>query len=97
MIDIWQWVLEHNLKLYLEDRNKSRAVIVVPDVFDRIYITTIVSILLDELQFSSVFLHQESVCSALGVGVISACVIDMGDQKTSVTCVDDGLALRNSR
>ncbi|CAD5115283.1 DgyrCDS4276 [Dimorphilus gyrociliatus] len=97
LTDIWKWVLENPMKLTPEERRKSRVVVVVPDIFERIYISTIVGILLDQLEFTEVFLHQEAVCSALGVGVISACVIDMGDQKTSITCVDDGIALRNSR
>jgi actin-related protein 8 len=38
-----------------------------------------------------VFFHQESVCATFGSGVSSACVVDVGDQKTSVSCVEDGL------
>ena len=35
---------------------------------------------------------QESVCATFGTGVSSACVVDVGDQKTSVCCVEDGLS-----
>ena len=37
------------------------------------------------------------MCATFGSGVPSACVIDMGDQKTSVCCVEDGLSQRNTR
>ena len=35
---------------------------------------------------------QESVCATFSSGVGSACVVDVGDQKTSVCCVEDGLS-----
>ena len=38
------------------------------------------------------FLCQESVCATFGTGVGSACVVDIGDQKTAVSCVEDGLS-----
>ncbi len=40
---------------------------------------------------------QESVCASFGAGVSSACVIDVGDQKTSVCCVEDGLSHKQTR
>lgn len=35
---------------------------------------------------------QESVCATFGTGVGCACVVDVGDQKTAVSCVEDGLS-----
>ena len=32
-----------------------------------------------------------------GQGVPSACVVDVGDQKTSICCVEDGISHRNTR
>ena len=37
------------------------------------------------------------MCATFGAGVSSACVVDVGDQKTSVSCVEDGLSLKNTR
>lgn len=45
----------------------------------------------------AVVVHQESVCATLGSGLSSACVVDVGDQKTSVCCVEDGVSHRSSR
>lgn len=42
-------------------------------------------------------MHQESVCATFGSGLSSACVVDVGDQKTSLSCVEDGVSHRNSR
>ena len=32
------------------------------------------------------------MCATFGTGVGSACVVDIGDQKTAVSCVEDGLS-----
>ena len=45
----------------------------------------------------AIIVHQESVCATFGSGLSSACVVDVGDQKTSVCCVEDGVSHRNSR
>lgn len=45
----------------------------------------------------AIIVHQESVCATFGSGLSSACVVDVGDQKTSLCCVEDGVSHRNSR
>ncbi len=37
------------------------------------------------------------MCATFGAGVPSACVIDVGDQKTSVSCVEDGISHKQTR
>lgn len=44
-----------------------------------------------------IVVHQESVCATFGSGLGSACIVDVGDQKTSVCCVEDGVSHRNTR
>uniref|UniRef100_A0A8C9THJ1 Actin-related protein 8 n=1 Tax=Scleropages formosus TaxID=113540 RepID=A0A8C9THJ1_SCLFO len=46
---------------------------------------------------TAIVVHQESVCATFGSGLSSACVVDVGDEKTSVCCVEDGVSHRNSR
>lgn len=46
---------------------------------------------------TAIIVHQESVCATFGSGLSSACVVDVGDQKTSLCCVEDGVSQRNSR
>lgn len=46
---------------------------------------------------SGIVVHQESVCATFGSGLSSTCVVDVGDQKTSVCCVEDGVSHRNTR
>lgn len=40
---------------------------------------------------------QESVSSVFGCGLSAACVVDVGDEKTSICCVEDGLVVPSSR
>lgn len=44
-----------------------------------------------------IVVHQESVCATFGSGLSSTCIVDVGDQKTSVCCVEDGVSHRNTR
>ena len=37
------------------------------------------------------------MCATFGTGVSSACVVDVGDEKTSVSCVEDGLSQSATR
>lgn len=55
------------------------------------------------LLFTLIFLSsidqnfQESLSATYGAGISNACVIDIGAVKTSVTCVDDGLVVAETR
>ena len=41
--------------------------------------------------------EQESICATFGAGISTACVIDIGASKTSITCVEEGLILPETR
>ena len=57
----------------------------------------IINMLLLHLHFARVVAQQSSVCSTYGVGLPTACVVDLGFQKTSVACVDEGISLPDVR
>lgn len=40
---------------------------------------------------------QDHVAATFGAGLGAACVVDLGDQKTSVSCVEDALSQRATR
>lgn len=37
------------------------------------------------------------MCATFGSGIPSACVVDVGDEKTSICCVEDGVSITNTR
>jgi actin-related protein 8 len=46
-----------------------------------------------KLGFKAIFVHNESVMATYAMAAQSACVVDIGSQKISVCCVDDGVVL----
>ncbi|KAK6346466.1 actin-like protein arp8 [Orbilia blumenaviensis] len=73
------------------------AVLVIPDLYDRVYVTEMLDLLLREFRFSQVCLFQESVAATYGAGFSSACIVDIGAQKTSISCVEEGMVIPDSR
>ncbi|XP_061913892.1 actin-related protein 8 isoform X2 [Entelurus aequoreus] len=94
---IWTHVIQKNLEIPLKDLKYYRCILLVPDIYNRQHVKELVSMLLLNLGFSALIVHQESVCATFGSGLSSACVVDVGDQKTSLCCVEDGVSHRNSR
>uniref|UniRef100_A0A7N6AJ07 Actin-related protein 8 n=1 Tax=Anabas testudineus TaxID=64144 RepID=A0A7N6AJ07_ANATE len=94
---IWTNVLQKHLDIPLKDLKYYRCILLVPDIYNRQHIKEVVNMLLLNMGFSAIIVHQESVCATFGSGLSSACVVDVGDQKTSLCCVEDGVSHRNSR
>jgi len=94
---IWGYVLQDHMEIPRKDLKHYRAVLLIADVYVHKHVKALVDLLLDTLGFGAVIVHQESVCATYGSGITVACVVDVGDQKTSVSCVEDGLSHRASR
>ncbi|KAM4610829.1 actin-related protein 8 isoform 1-T1 [Polymixia lowei] len=94
---IWSHIIQKNLEIPLKDLKYYRCILLVPDIYNRQHVKELVSMLLLNMGFSAIIVHQESVCATLGSGLSSACVVDVGDQKTGLCCVEDGVSHRNSR
>jgi actin-related protein 8 len=81
----------------LKDLVNYRCVFIVPDLYERTYVTTLLDILIHDLGFGKVCLQQESLSATFGAGYSTACVVDIGAQKTSICCVDEGMCIEESR
>ena len=73
------------------------CVFVVPDLYERKYVTQMLDMLLCDFGFARVCFIQESLAATFGAGYTSACVVDLGAQKTSICCVEEGMCIENSR
>lgn len=73
------------------------CVFVIPDLYEKKYVTIMVEMLFREFGFNRVCLIQESVSASFGAGTATCCVVDIGAQKTSICCVDEGMCVENSR
>ena len=77
--------------------NQYGCVFVIPDLYERPYVVQALEMLLHDLGFGKVSFIQESLAATFGAGFIASCVVDVGAQKTSICCVEEGLCIENSR
>jgi len=72
------------------------VVAVLPDAWPLTDVELIVRMLLSHFGFRELSLGRESPCACFGSGVTSGCIVDIGDQKTTITCLLDGHIVYNS-
>ncbi|KAF2761139.1 actin-related protein [Pseudovirgaria hyperparasitica] len=80
-----------------KDWAQYSCVFIIPDLYERTYVQTVLSILIRDLGFGRVCFQQESLSATFGAGYSISCIVDIGHQKTSICCVDEGLCAEDSR
>ncbi|KAI8624383.1 hypothetical protein F5Y19DRAFT_317820 [Xylariaceae sp. FL1651] len=73
------------------------CVFVIPDLYDKKYVEQVLKSCMIWFEFSRVCFIQESMAATFGAGYTQTCVVDVGAQKTSIACVEDGLCIEDSR
>lgn len=79
------------------ERAQYSCVIVIPDYYERTYVTSLLDMAITEFGFGKVCFIQESLAASFGAGFTTCCIVDIGAQKTSVSCIEDGMIIENSR
>nr|XP_018899502.1 PREDICTED: actin-related protein 8 isoform X2 [Bemisia tabaci] len=97
MESIWTYLIRNKLDISIKDLKLYRAVLVIPDICDRTHMRELISLLLNGMGFGACFLVQDHAAATFGAGLAYACVVDVGHEKTSVSCVEDGLSQANTR
>lgn len=87
---------ELGLKKNSEWRQYS-CVFVIPDLYDKRYVEQVLRSCMNWFEFNRVSFIQESTAATFGAGYTQACVVDVGAQKTSISCLEDGLCIEDSR
>lgn len=72
------------------------VVFVIPDMYDKLYVEQALMSCVSTFGFSRVSFVQEGMAATFGAGYTQACVVDVGAQKTAITCVEDGLCIEDS-
>ncbi|XHG02406.1 hypothetical protein AWENTII_005758 [Aspergillus wentii] len=95
-------ILEEAIKNQLGLTSKKEwpqysCVFVIPDLYEKSYVSQVLEMLMREFAFARVCFIQESLAATFGAGFTSACVVDIGAQKTSICCVEEGMCIENSR
>ncbi|XP_065899738.1 actin-related protein 8-like isoform X2 [Dysidea avara] len=98
MLDVlWTKAIEDTLNIKKKRFKDFNIVLLIPDIVDRSHVKEMMNVLLLRMGFARATMHQESVCATFGAGLSSACVVDMGDEKTHICCVEDGISNPNTR
>ncbi|KAI9833680.1 MAG: actin-like protein arp8 [Phylliscum demangeonii] len=95
-------ILEESIKNQVGIKSKKAwgqygCVFVIPDLYERRYVVSVMHMILRDFGFAKVCFIQESLAATFGAGYTSACVVDIGAQKTSICCVEEGMCIENSR
>ncbi|WZH44420.1 Actin [Fusarium acuminatum] len=102
LFDDFETLLDKALRQELGLKTNSEwqqysCVFVIPDLYDKKYVEQILRSCMTWFEFSKVCFVQEGMAATFGAGYTQACVVDVGAQKTAVTCVEDGLVIEDSR
>ena len=81
----------------LRELSQYGVVFVLPDLYDKSHVTIVLDLLFRDLGFSRVCFQQESLSASFGAGYPTCVIVDVGAEKTSICCVDEGMCLENSR
>lgn len=95
-------IIEEAIKTQLNLRRKKDwvqygCVFIIPDLYERQYVSQILEMLMRDLGFGRVCFIQESLAATFGAGYSVSCIVDVGAQKTSICCVEEGMCVENSR
>lgn len=80
-----------------KDWPQYSCVFVIPDLYEKSYVTQMLEMMMRNFSFARTCFIQESLAATFGAGFTSACVVDIGAQKTSICCVEEGMCIENSR
>ncbi|KAF9518979.1 hypothetical protein BS47DRAFT_1370856 [Hydnum rufescens UP504] len=94
---IWTTVLQTELSIDPPTFKNLSVILVVPDYWDKFYVRDLAHLLLVQMGFRRMCIQQESICASFGAGIAAACVVDIGAAKTSVSCIEEGLVLPDTR
>ena len=95
-------IIEEAVKRELNLRRKRDwaqygCIFVVSDLYEKRYVVQMLDMLMRDFGFAKVAFIQESLAATFGAGYSQACIVDVGAQKTSICCVEEGMCLENSR
>ena len=90
---IFAFAITERLKIPKAKFGQYSVILVIPDLFNKSEIKGYVDVLLKRLQLKSAYLQQESTLSSFAYALQCSCVVDIGAQKASVCCVDEGAIL----
>lgn len=80
-----------------KDWGQYSIVFIIPDLYEKTVVAQTLHGLLQDCGFQKVCFIQESLAATFGAGYSSSCIVDIGAQKTSICCVEEGMCVEGSR
>jgi actin-related protein 8 len=89
--------IRNDLGIKRQEWGSYSCVFVIPDLYEKFLVVEILNEFMRGLGLRRVCFIQESLAASFGAGYSISCVVDVGAEKTSVCCVDDGMCVEDSR
>ncbi|KAJ1493185.1 actin-domain-containing protein, partial [Baffinella frigidus] len=96
LVAIWEHAIRDVVGLSRTEVTGMACVLVVPANVCKTDTKLLVDLVINELRFRSILIVQDASCAAFQANAHTACVVDIGATKTSVTAVEDGLCMPSS-
>ncbi|TIC64285.1 actin-like ATPase domain-containing protein [Wallemia mellicola] len=90
-------IISKTFSFKMSDFKNISIALIIPNSYNSTYITEMSNVILNLIGCKQILLIQEANCATFGCGLSSACMVDIGAQKTSIACVEEGVVLPESR
>ena len=87
---LWRHAMTDVLEISKEEIPQLACVLIVPANVCKTDVKTMVHVLLSRMRLACVSVLQDAACASFQANTSTACIVDIGDTKTSVSCVEDG-------
>lgn len=94
---IWSHLISEHLGINPAQFCNYKVILIIPSVYNRVHVKHLLTLLLINLGFQAAFPLQEDVAATFGSGNSVACVVDIGHEKTCVSCVEDATSHPRTR
>ncbi|MBW0537534.1 hypothetical protein O181_077249 [Austropuccinia psidii MF-1] len=94
---VWLYALSNRLGIKEQELKEYSVIFILPNLYDHVYLREMVDLLFRGLGFKQLCFQQESLCACFGAGLGSATVIDIGASMTSISCVEEGWVIPDTR
>ncbi|KAK4055826.1 actin-like protein arp8 [Microbotryomycetes sp. JL221] len=94
---MYTFALEKELGILRHHWPEYSVIFLIPDLYDYVYVREMTDLLLRTMGFKQICVQQESLAATIGAGSSSSCVVDIGARLTTITCIEDGLVVPETR
>lgn len=89
--------IKEELGLPRKDWQQYSCVFVIPDLYEKVLVQAALDEFIRGFGFKRVCFMQESLAASFGASYTMTCIVDVGAEKTSICCVEDGMCIEDSR